>query len=113
MVTVAAMSLALVACGGSTKSADETTPEAPATEAAAPASEEKSVLAKYEEFVEKAIPLLEKMKKGDVEATQEYAKITEELGKFIQDNQEEFTKFSEDDAKKYQELSQKLVDAAK
>ena len=113
MMLLVAVALFVTGCNGSGKKAEATDAnektEVTKTEAKAEGSD---VLKKYEEFVEKAIPLLKKVKSGDASAAQEYTKIAEELGKFVMDNQDAFTKLSEADAKKYAELSQKLAAAA-
>lgn len=108
----AASMLILTSCGGSTTKTETTEPtgtEAAATETPAAGSD---FLTKYEEFVNKAIPLYEKASKGDAAAMQELATAGSDLAKFMQDNQEAISKLSEADTKKYQELAQKLVDAA-
>ena len=115
-ITVVFLAL-MVSCGGS-KSTDAAVEDADAateqvTEQATEANASSSdVLKKYEEFVDKVIPLLAKMKTGDVAAVQEYAKLAEELGKFVQDNTDAFSALTEADAKKYEELAKKLADAA-
>lgn len=110
MATIVAMSLGLVACGGSTKPAEE----APATEEVAKeeVAIEKSLVDQYEELIDKSIALQEKVKAGDVSVQEEYQKLAADILKFTQDNQEALANMSEEDAKKFQEIAQKAVDAA-
>ena len=113
-ITVVLMAL-MVSCGGS-KSTDDATTEETATEEVTEVATEteasaSDVLKKYEEFVDQVIPLMAKVKTGDVAAVQEYAKLAEELLKFTQENDAAFGALTEADAKKYQELAQKLIDA--
>jgi len=116
--TAAIMLALMVSCGGS-KSTDAATEEGTATEQVTEEAPEvttdassSDVLKKYEEFVDKVIPLLAKMKTGDIAAVQEYTKLAEELTKFTQDNAAAFGALTEADAKKYEEIAKKLVDAA-
>ena len=109
-ITVVLMAL-MVSCGGS-KSTDAATEDATATEQVTEADACCSdVLKKYEEFVDQVIPLFAKVKAGDIAAVQEYAKLSEDLTKFLQDNAATFSTFTEADAKKYEELAKKLADA--
>ncbi len=112
IMLVVAMALFVTACGGSAKKAEAETTVVTETVADDTTAGSSDVLKKYEEFVDKAVPLLKKMKAGDASAAQDYTKLAEELGKFVMDNQDSFAGLSEKDAKKYAELSQKLVDAA-
>lgn len=113
MTLAAVAAISFVSCGGGKKA--DTTETAPVTEVEVvevtetPVSSD--VLAKYEEFVEKAIPLAQKMKAGDAAATQEYTKLAEELGKYVQENQAAFASLTEADAKKYQEIAEKFAKA--
>ncbi|MDR2120187.1 MAG: hypothetical protein LBP64_04845 [Tannerella sp.] len=106
--------VALVACGGGSKSSESTeqaAPEQTKVDEGASASKS-SVLSEYEAFVEKAVPLLKKMKSGDTAAATEYAELAQKLSEFVTSHSEDFSALSGEDVKKYQELAQKLTDAA-
>ena len=100
----------MVSCGGASKEnatdANATTEQSDVVEPA-----ELGVLQQYEEFVNKALPLIEDVKKGDAAAVLEYNKLTEELAQFTGDNIEEIANFTEEEAQKYQELAEKLAAA--
>lgn len=120
MILFAAASLMLVACDGTKKPA--TDGETPETEAAAPQTEETTTegteaasgdtFAKYEELVNKAIPLLEKIQKGDVSAANDYQKLNEEITALMPELQKEMSNMTPEKAQKYQELAERLAKAA-
>lgn len=116
-VLVAALAMTFTACDAkknqdNTSSQDSTqTVATPATETAATPVSNDEVLGKYEGLVAEIMPLIEKMKKGDISATQKYAQLTQELSKFVQDNQALIDKFTPEQAKKYTDLAKKLLDA--
>ena len=101
----------MVSCGGASKENATTDANATTEQSDVVETSELSVLQKYEEFVNKALPLIEDMKKGDAAAALEYNKLTEELAQFTNDNIEEIGNFTEEEAQKYQELAEKLATA--
>ncbi|MDR2917588.1 MAG: hypothetical protein LBV74_22580 [Tannerella sp.] len=113
-MAVAAM-LTLVACGGGSKSTDsakETGKEATEkTETKSEVSASSGKLDEYIKLIEKATPLLEKVSKGDMNAVQEYTKITEEMSKLATDLQAELAN-SPELMKKYTDAYQKFSEEA-
>jgi len=115
MILMAAVLVMFAACGGGSKSGEATESAVPAaseTVEAVASSASNDLLAKYAEFVDKAVPLIQKMKTGDMAATTEYGKIAQELATFVQEHQSEFTALTGDELAKYTELSEKLANAA-
>jgi FlaG/FlaF family flagellin (archaellin) len=103
-----------VACGGGATKSSETTENATpdqSTVSESASSSSSGLLGEYEAFVEKAVPLLKKMKSGDTDAALEYSKLAQELSDFLTAHQEEFAGLSEEESEKYQALAQKLIDA--
>lgn len=118
LALIAAMAIMFASCGSKTteKAEEKVETVAPAAEAAAEevvTEEAQPLVDQYSALLDKYLPLVEKVKKGDVTAAAEVAKVTEELQKFATDNAEALKNLSEADAKKYQELAQKFADAMK
>lgn len=125
LALIAAMAIMFASCGSkTTEKAEEKVEEkvenvAAATEEAAEeateevAAEAQPLIEQYSALLDKYLPLVEKVKKGDVTAAAEVAKVAEEIQKFATDNADALKNLSEADAKKYQELAQKFADAMK
>lgn len=115
----AATAIFFSSCGGGAKSEKPSDVAATQTEQQSENTSESTssasgdFLTKYEEVVNKAIPLAEKVKAGDAAAIQEYTSLAQELSQFTQDNQTAISALSPADAQKYTELSQKFADAFK
>lgn len=71
------------------------------------------VLTKYETLVNDILPLAEKVKKGDIKAIADYTKKSKAISDYVQKNATELTGLTGDDAKKYKELAESLVNAFK
>lgn len=71
------------------------------------------VLSKYETLVNEVLPLAEKVKKGDIKAIAEYTKKSKAISDYVQKNATELTGLTGDDAKKYKELAESLVNSFK
>lgn len=111
MLTIAAFATTFVACDSKKEGTENTTTaDSTAVEAAAPA--EGDVLAKYEALVDKAIPLLEKVQKGDAAATQEYTQIAQEIANLSTDLQKEVATLTPEQATKFAEIGKKFAEAA-
>lgn len=121
MILFAAASLVLVACNGDKKPATEG--ETPETEATTPQTEETTApetseategdaLSKYEAIVDKLIPLMEKVKKGDASVASEYQKLSEEMAAIAPELQKELTNMTPEQSKRYQEIAEKWAKAA-
>jgi hypothetical protein len=105
-MTAAAM-LSLVACGGGNKSADSTKE----TGEKAPKTETKASSGKFDEYkklVEEATPLIEKMAKGDAEATKKYTEISAKIGEIAVEVQKELEN-SPEKLKQFQEITEKYA----
>lgn len=122
LALIAAMAILFASCGGkTTEKAEEKVEEKieATTEAATEvvteeATEaESSLVGQYSALLDKYLPLVEKVKGGDVTAAAEVAKVAQEIQKFATDNQEALKNLSEADAKKFEELAQKFADAMK
>ena len=114
MILFAAASLIFVACSGEKKATDAPADDATQTETPAPAAETASgdALEKYEALVNKAIPILQKIQKGDMSAANDYQKLNKEISDLMPQLQAEAANMTPEKAAKYQELAQKLLDAA-
>ncbi|QIK52813.1 hypothetical protein G7051_12240 [Dysgonomonas sp. HDW5B] len=112
---VAAATLSFAACNTKTEGAqgsdvDSTQVETPAVDTVAVA--DTSVLGKYEALVNQALPLVEKVQKGDAAASAEYAKIAQEIANLGQDLQKELATMTPEQAAKFAELGKKFAEAA-
>jgi len=111
----AAAMLTLVACGGGNKSADSAKEAAKdateKTETKSKASASSGKLDEYIKLIEKATPLLEKVSKGDMDAVQEYTKITEKMSEIATELQTELANNPEL-MKKYTDAYQKFAEEA-
>ncbi len=70
-------------------------------------------LAGYETLVNKILPLAEKVKKGDIKAVADYTKQSKEIKDYVSKNATELTGLTGEDAKKYKELAESLVNSFK
>lgn len=117
MFFMATAMMFFVACGGGEKKSDDsatTTEETTTTVEQTSTPQEASgsdIVAKYQAICDKMVELAPKMKSGDVNAVQEYQKVAQEFANFAQENQEAFSKLSEADALKIQEIAQKAAAA--
>lgn len=113
---VAAATLSFAACNTKTEGAqgtdaDTTKVETPAVDNTVAAADT-SVLGKYEALVNQALPLVEKVQKGDAAASAEYAKIAQEIANLGQDLQKELATMTPEQAAKFAEIGKKFADAA-
>lgn len=70
-------------------------------------------LAGYETLVNKVLPLAEKVKKGDVKAIADYTKQSKEIKDYVSKHATELTGLTGEDAKKYKELGESLINSFK
>ena len=75
-------------------------------------TDESNLLVRYEEIINRAIELQEKISKGGIDATQEYAKLTEEMTSITVELQNVLTNLTPEEAQKFAELGQKWAEAA-
>lgn len=113
---VAAATLSFAACNTKTEGtqgtdADSTKVETPAVDNTV-AVADTTVLGKYEALVNQALPLVEKVQKGDAAASAEYAKIAQEIANLGQDLQKELATMTPEQAAKFAELGKKFAEAA-
>lgn len=114
---VAAATLSFAACntktdGAKGTDADSLKQEAPVAPETTPAAADTSVLGKYEALVNQALPLVEKVQKGDATAAAEYAKIAQEIANLGQDLQKELATMTPEQAAKFAEIGKKFAEAA-
>ncbi|MDR1919216.1 MAG: hypothetical protein LBQ65_06180 [Tannerellaceae bacterium] len=116
MLATAAFMVSFAACGGKSSTQTETTTdestENQTEETLAPAAAEGDVLAKYEEFVNKAIDLYPKVIAGDAAAAQEYVKLSQEIAEVAEELGTAFANLTPEQQQKFTELGQKFVEAA-
>lgn len=111
MVAVATLSLSFIACGGKAETKTEDSTNTPA-ETTTEAKTEGTALDKYEVLITKYIELFEKVQKGDATAAQELGKLTEEMAPLAQQLGQEIATMTPEQQKRFQDLAQKLMDAA-
>ncbi len=107
---------AFVACSGGEKKAEtDSASSVEKTTTKTKSSSENSgssdIVAQYEKLCDKLVELAPKMKAGDTKAIQEYQKIAQKFNNFSQENADAWSKLSEADAKKIQEIAQKATKA--
>lgn len=112
---VAAATLSFAACNTKTEGAQGT--EIDSTQVEVPVAEEVVVadttaLGKYEALVNQALPLVEKAKAGDAAATQECAKVAQEIATLGQEIQKDLANLTPEQAAKFAELGKKYTEAA-
>ena len=112
IVAVVAMGLSFVACGGNKGESAKASDEAQQEEVVATTAEEGDLLTRYEALIDKAIELQEKVKSGDVAVVEEYTKLSEEMATLATELQNEAPNFTQEQAQKWAELTQKLAEAA-
>jgi hypothetical protein len=116
MLATAAFMVSFAACGGKsstqTETATDESTETPTEETVAPAAAGGDALAKYEEFVNKAIELYPKVAAGDAAALQEYAQLSQEIAEIAQEVSTALTNLTPEQQQKFAELAQKFVEAA-
>ena len=114
IITIATFTLSFVACGG--KKVDNTPannePNQEEVTNASDTTDESNLLVRYEEIINRAIELQEKISKGGIDATQEYAKLTEEMTSITVELQNVLTNLTPEEAQKFAELGQKWAEAA-
>ena len=115
IVTVIALGLSFTACGGqkgeSAKATEEPTQQEEVT-ATSKSVDEGDVLTKYENLINKAIGLQEKVASGDIASVEEYNKLSEEMTAVALEIQNELPKLTPEQVQKLTELGQKWADAA-
>lgn len=110
VIAIAAMSVSFVACGGSTKPAAEG--EATEnTDAKAGEAASGSIVDQYQALADKMVELAPKVKAGDMDAVNEYTKLSEDFAKFAQDNAEAFAKLTPEESQKISEIMTKAAQA--
>lgn len=110
------MTVLFTACGGEKKandsSSDAKTEEVAKDEPkAASGSAEDQFLADYEKLIDKLIPLVEKVSKGDTSAMTEYGTISQEATNIATKAADHVGNFNEEQMKKYEEINKKYTDA--
>ncbi|MDR2148691.1 MAG: hypothetical protein LBE91_19795 [Tannerella sp.] len=98
---IAVLMISFTACNSGKKqdATQEATPEATQEVQATPASGSK--IDEYKKLIEQATPLLEKVAKGDVDATKEYTEIAEKMAAISTELQTELA----NDPQKWQEFA--------
>lgn len=112
---VAAATLSFAACNTKTEGAQGTETDSLQVETTVieeVAVTDTTVLGKYEALVNQALPLVEKVQKGDAAATAEYAKIAQEIANLGQALQTELATMTPEQAAKFAELGKKFAEAA-
>lgn len=109
------MTVLFTACGGEKKandsSSDTQTEEVAKDEPKASGSAEDQFLADYEKLIDKLIPLVEKVSKGDTSAMTEYGTISQEATSIAAKAADHVSNFNEAQMKKYEEINKKYTDA--
>ncbi|MBD8346494.1 MULTISPECIES: hypothetical protein [unclassified Dysgonomonas] len=111
---VAAATLSFAACNTKTEGAQGT--DADSIKVETPAIEEvvadTTALGQFEALVNQALPLAEKVQKGDAAATEEYAKVSAEVAALGQELQKGLASMTPEQAAKFAELGKKFSEAA-
>lgn len=71
-----------------------------------------TALGKYEALINQALPLVEKVQKGDAAAAAEYAKVAQEIANLGQALQTELATMTPEQAAKFAEIGKKFAEAA-
>lgn len=117
VVAIAATSIALVACGGSSKPAEgestetEVVAEEEVVEETPAATTSGSIVEQYQVLCDKMVELAQKVKAGDAAATQEYQKVAQDFANFAQENQDAWSKLTAEEIQKIQEIATKAAEA--
>jgi hypothetical protein len=115
MTLMVAAIILFAACGGKkSETSGECEAKNPDTEASVPAETSGNLVDEYLGLIDEAIPLLEKVQKGDADAVAKYGEISQKLADLTSstDFQTEIANLTPEQATKYQEAVQKLAAAA-
>lgn len=113
-LAIVAISVSLVACGGNKNEkaeGEEVVVEEVVVEET-PASAESDVLKQYEEIANKVIKFYEEGDMTDANAAMEIAKLSQELAGKSEELQAKLANMSEAEQKKFQDIAQKMAEAA-